>query len=455
MGLASISRFLSVLVDYVWGPPLVILLVGGGLLLLLYSRLLPLRGIPHAFRLVVGRIHHEGEDKAQGQISHFQALTNALAATIGLGNIAGVAVAITQGGPGAVFWMWVAAFIGMNTKFFECTLSVMYRGQDYQGEVQGGPMYVIRRALPKITHPLAYFFAFCGLIGTLALFQVNQLSAYLSEQYQVEPLIVGVVSAIFVFITVKGGVRRIGHITGTLVPVMCLLYVLMSMVVILLQLERVPLVFMRIFSEAFTGGAVLGGAEGYAVFQVLQIGVKRAAFSNEAGIGTAPMAHGNARTNEPISEGLVAMLGPFFDTMVVCTMTALVILLSLPPGSAQDASGIVLTTEAFEASLPGLGAHFIGVAVLLFALTTMLGMANYNQKCWDFIFKGRFGFGHTTFLAVFSVTLIWGSVSSMRDVVNLLDSGYALMAFPNMLATIWLAPKVKAAMSEYFTKYKL
>lgn len=444
-----ISNFLAALVDFVWGTPLVILLIGGGSYLLFVSRFLPLKGFLKAFQLICSK----PDKNAPGQISHFQALCNALAATVGLGNIAGVAVAISQGGAGAIFWMWVAALIGMNTKFFECTLSVMYRGKDHNGEVQGGPMYVIENALPKSFRFLAFFFAICGLIGTMALFQVNQLAAYVHEEYSVAPLVVGVLSALFVGYILIGGIKRLARVTSYLVPLMCLFYILCGVVILFLNAEKIPGLFTLIFKEAFTGQAVVGGAMGLGVLEVLKIGVKRAAFSNEAGVGTAPMAHGNAQTSEPVSEGLVAMLGPFFDTIIVCTITALVILSSLPQEALSESSGVLLTTSAFEASLPGFGKHFLGFAILLFSVTTMIGMANYNNKCWNYLFKGRKGFGEKTFIFVFCMTLVIGAIGAQDDVVNLLDSGYALMAFPNMIATLWLAGRVRKEAKSYFARH--
>lgn len=453
--LEVISGFLSTTVDLVWGLPLITLLIGGGFGLFIYSGLLPLRGFFHAFRLITGKFKHPGDQMAEGQISHFQALTNALAATIGLGNIAGVAVAITQGGPGAVFWMWMAAFIGMNTKFFECSLAVMYRGKDYLGEVQGGPMYVISQTLPKPLRWMAWFFAICGMVGCMALFQVNQLSTYLKDQYSMEPLFVGITCAVLVAIVLKGGVRRLGKVTSSLVPSMAVIYSVGSLVVIFLNLEKVPELLVLIVTDAFTGEAMFGGVVGYGVLEVLKVGVKRAAFSNEAGVGTAPMAHGNAKTNEPISEGFVAMLGPFFDTMVICTMTALVILITLPLEVFQDVAGITITVQAFESTLPGFGSHFLGISIILFSFTTMLGMANYNEKCWNFVFRGRWGMGENTFILVFCSTLVVGAVSAVDNVVNLLDIGYGLMAYPNMIATIWLAPRVKVALKDYFKKFQV
>lgn len=446
------SHFLVQAVDLIWGLPLVFLLIGGGLGLVFYSSLLPIVGFAHAIRLVLGH-YKERDKKAPGQLSHFQALTNALAATVGLGNIGGVAVALTQGGPGAVFWMWVAALIGMNTKFFECSLAVMYRGKDYKGEVQGGPMYVIAQALPGFFRPMAYMFAICGLIGCMALFQVNQLAEYLENHYQWDRLTVGIFSAIAVGFVLKGGLKRMGKVTGALVPGMAIFYVIGSLVIISLNFEKVPGVFALIFHDAFTGQALFGGAAAWGFIEVMKVGVKRAAFSNEAGVGTAPMAHSNAKTTEPISEGLVAMLGPFFDTIIICTMTAVVILITLPVEKFQGVAGVLITIEAFEASLPGVGQHLLGIAILLFSFTTMIGMANYNGKCWDFIFKGRWGMTQNTFILVFCGTLIFGSLTRLENVVNILDIGYGLMAYPNMIATIWLAPKVKKALKEYFKRH--
>ncbi|MEC9281635.1 MAG: amino acid carrier protein [Bdellovibrionota bacterium] len=459
------SEFLAVLVDYAWGLPLLVLLMGGGIGLVVHSRFLPLTGFLHAFKIVSGKFHH-GQKPAIGQISHFQALSNALAATIGMGNIAGVAVAISQGGPGAIFWMWVAGLIGMNTKFYECTLALLYRGKDYKGEIQGGPMYVIEEALKNklggLSKILAYFFAICGLIGTLCLFQVNQLSAYVvdqffsahAENFQFNvKMAVGIFSASLVLWTLLGGLKRLSNFTAKMVPAMCLLYVISCIYILFFNIENVPVMLKLIFTEAVGWDSVAGGISGEVIRRVLNIGIKRAAFSNEAGVGTAPMAHSNTKTSEPVSEGYVAMLGPFLDTIVVCTLTALVILVSLSPAEMKDADGIVMTTRAFENALPGIGSYFLGAAVLLFSLSTMMGYSNYNQKCWDFVFRGKFIFNDTFFKIWFCATILFGAISAGDDVVNILDIGFAFMAIPNMLATIILAPKIKAALLEYNQKF--
>lgn len=467
----KLSDFNTQLNDLAWGMPLVILLIGGGALLLVYSRLLPFTGFMHAIRLAVGRYHHPGDDDDPGQISHFKALCNALAATIGLGNIAGVAVAITQGGPGAVFWMWIAALIGMNTKFYECTLAVRYRGRDHTGQVQGGPMYVIDNALPRVFKPLAIFFALCGMIGTTALYTANQTVSFfhtawagVGEGTQVTALgmsldiplgrlIMGIACAALVTYVLLGGIRRLAHWTSAMVPTMCLFYVAAALAVIVMHADAVPAAFTSIFIEALSPSAAFGGAQG-AFISVLITGVKRAAFSNEAGIGTAPMAHSNAQTTEPISEGLVAMLGPMIDTLIVCTMTALVILVSTTPADYVDRKGVVLTHFAFTQTFGVWGTYGLAVAVALFGFSTMVGMANYNAKCWNYLFRDRLGaIGKWVFLAWFAFTLILGATAPHDEMIKLVDTAYGLMAIPTMISTIILAPRVTRALREYKRNY--
>ncbi|MCB9026661.1 MAG: alanine:cation symporter family protein [Bdellovibrionaceae bacterium] len=451
--LKSIHHFATSLSDLAWGWPLVFLLVGGGIYLIIYSRGLPLRGLGLAIQLVSGRFHHKDEEKAPGQLSHFKALSNAIAATVGLGNIGGVAVAISTGGPGAVFWMWVTAFIGMNTKFFECTLSVMFRGKDYLGEVQGGPMYVIEMALPKKLHWLAYLFAIFGLLGCMAMYNVNQLAEYLEVHYNMERMWVGIFVAIFISYILMGGIRRMAQFTSSLVPFMCVVYILSCLIILVINYQLIPSTLWSIIREALLPSAVGGGTLGWAFKEVLIVGVKRAAFSNEAGIGTAPMAHSNVKTNQPISEGLVAMLGPLIDTLIICSMTALVILISFPNRSYMQAEGVLLTLSAFEKSLPHWGGHILGISIVLFSITTMIGMANYNEKCWNFLFKGRWGLGEKTFIVFFAFSLWLGALFPLETALNFIDAGLGFMAFPNMIATIILAPKVGKALKEYFAEF--
>lgn len=438
------SNFISNTVDLVWGPQLVALLFLGGVYLFIISGGRALLRIKLAIKLIFGKSDF-GKQNSIGQLSHFQALTNALAATIGLGNIAGVAVAITQGGPGALFWMWISGLVGMNTKFFESTLSIMFRGKDSFGEVQGGPMYYLPKVIKGYTgKALAVFFAIAGLIGTQALFQANQLAAFMNEEVLVPKAVTGVFISVFAGVTLMGGLKRIARVTSTVVPFMCVLYVIMSLAVIALNLPKVPGVFYLIFREAFSFESMGGGVMGYAIIHAFQIGIKRGVFSNEAGVGTSPMAHGNAKTSEPLSEGLVAMVGPLLDTMIVCTMTALVILITVDISSLDTAAvqGVRLTTDAFNSQFGAVGTWALGLCVVFFSLSTVVGMSNYNEKCWLFLFREKKFFKRNTFIVFFCTFLFFGAVVQVEDAVNILDIGFGLMAYPNMLAVLVAAPIV-------------
>lgn len=450
------STWLEIGVEYAWGLPLVFLLMGGGIYFVYLTKMKLIFALPHALKLIVGKVKHKSDPFAEGQISHFKALTNALSSTIGMGNIGGVALAIQQGGAGAIFWMWVAALFGMSTKFFECTLSIMYRGHDHRGEPQGGPMYVIEKAMHPRFHFLAILFSIAGLIGTLSLFNSNQLAKFVEANYSISPIVTASISSFLILIITIGGVRRIGQVTAWLVPSMCILYTLACLGVILSNVSLIPSVFTAIFREAFSGRAAQGGALGLSVIYIMQTGIKRAAFSNEAGMGSAPLAHGNAHTAEPIAEGLVAMIEPIIDTIIVCTMTALTILLAFPEYWNESAQGVLLTQMAFQKAYGNLGTHFLGVAVVLFSFSSVLGFANYNKKCFDYLTKGKWIWGHrSTFVFIYILTIFWGSLGTTSDVINLLDISFAFMALPNMIATISLAPKIRDAMIDYFRRYQI
>jgi AGCS family alanine or glycine:cation symporter len=438
------SAMLSLLVDAVWGTALVSLLFVGGIYLTVRSQGRALKHFGLGFKLLFGYSKFGQEDHSEGQLSHFKSLSNALAATVGLGNIAGVAVAISQGGAGSLFWMWVSGLVGMNIKFFESTLSLMFRSTDARGEIQGGPMYYI----PKVINNrfglwMGTSFAVFGLIGTQAMFQTNQLASYMEQEASFPVWGTGLIMAVVTAIILFGGLKRIANVTSAVVPAMCILYVGSCLVILALQLDKIPEVFSLIFTEAFSLSAVGGGVGGYAIVHAFKTGIKRGAFSNEAGIGTAPMAHGNAKTSEPVSEGLVSMLGPFIDTVVVCTMTALVILTSTDLSSlGGEVEGVALTSRAFKNALGPIGNILLGVSIFFFSFSTMIGMANYNEKCWTFLF-GKFKFmTHRKFVIVFCTMLFIGAVSAVGDVVNILDLGYGLMAYPNMIAVLIGAPVV-------------
>ena len=433
-----------------WGLPLLILLLGGGIFFSFYIRLVPFRYFRHAIDILRGKYDKDDEE---GQINHYQALSTALAATVGMGNISGVAVAITTGGPGAVFWMWVSAFIGISTKYFTCTLSVMYRGKDSLGEVQGGPMYVVMEGMGKRFKPLAILFCVAGLFGVLPAFQANQLTQTIRDvvltpqgiagSFQTN-LITGIILSLLVSLVIFGGIKRIGEVAGRMVPSMVVLYSACVLLILALNYTAVPGSFRLILTDAFTGNAVLGGALG----AIIMAGARRAAFSNEAGIGTAPLAHGAAKTNEPVREGLIAMLGPLIDTIIVCTMTALAIIVT---GTWVDAteSGITITLEAFEQNLGLAGRYILTLCVSIFALTTMFSMSYYGTKCFSFL-AGAQNKDYYNYFYV--ATIVMGAVVSLPAVLGLIDGMYATMAIPTMVSAIYLAPKVRAATREYFAK---
>ncbi|MEM0941171.1 MAG: amino acid carrier protein [Bacteroidota bacterium] len=444
----SISTFLAEAVDFIWGPPLLILVLGGGFYFLLYSRFLPFRYLRHAVNILRGK-YDNVEDP--GDINHFEALSGALAATIGMGNISGVALAIAAGGPGAIFWMWVSAILGMATKFFTCTLAILFRGKDSRGDIQGGPMYVIREGMHKRWHGLAIFFCVAGFFGATPVFQTNQMVVVFknvvllpngaTDSFSLN-LMVGIVIAILVAIVVLGGVKRIGNVASKLVPTMVIVYVTCVLIIMILNVDKVLGSFAFILQDAFTANAALGGAMGAIIIE----GSKRAAFSNEAGIGMAPMMHGAAKTKEPIREGLVAMLGPAIDTIIVCTMTGLCILVT-DVWNSGEGDGILLTASAFDQSLPGLGPYLLMACVMIFAITTIFGLAYYGQKCLSFLVSARYGkYFHYWYI----VLVLVGSVTSLTDVVNLVFVAYGLMAVPTMISAIFLAPRVMHAAEAYF-----
>lgn len=438
-----IANALEVAVGYAWGWPLIVLLVGGGSYLTVKSRLLPFVTLKHAVDIVRGKFDDPNDP---GEISHFRALTTALAATVGVSNIAGVAIAISTGGPGSIFWMWVTAVVGMATKFFTCTLSTMYRA-NVDGVAQGGPMYYIELGLGPKFRFLAVAFSVFGLVGCLALFQSNQLAKIVEHSFGVSTWTTGVLTAILVGAVVLGGIHRIGAFTSRLVPTMCGLYILSAGYVIVSNITMVPSIFVQIVSDAFTGHAMVGGAVG----TVIMTGIKRAAFSNEAGIGTAPMAHGAAKTKEPVREGLVAMMGPLIDTIVVCSMTAFVILLA---GNWQGhgIQGVELTANAFEQAFGAVGPLLVTISVILFGVSTMVGYSYYGKKCFSYLFGRE---RERIYDWIFVASLVLGAVWSADAVINLLDTAFALMAIPNMIAALLLAPKVMEATRDYLDRHSV
>ncbi len=450
--LNNLGELIIKISDGIWGTPILILLLGGGFYFLIYSRLAPLRHFGHAIQILTGKYDNPNEP---GQLRHYQALSTALAGTVGMGNVSGVAVAITMGGPGAIFWMWISALLGVSTKFFTCSLAVMFRGKDSAGEIQGGPMYFITEGLGKNWKPVAIFFSIMGMIGVSPLFQANQLTQMIRDvvlipnnftaSFQTD-LITGIVISILVGIVVIGGIKRIGNVTGRVVPLMIIVYTVTVLYIIFSNVTEIIPAFKTILHDAFTGDAVLGGSLG----AIIVVGVRRAAFSNEAGLGTAPMAHGAAKTSEPIREGLVAMLGPIIDTIVVCTMTALAIIIT-NTWIDSSADGITLTAQAFDSAIPFFGKYILAICVVFFSMSTMFAFPYYGVKCLGFVAGAKY---QNIYNYIFVAIIIVGAVSNLRYVIGLIDISFALMAFPTVITTILLSPHVRRASKEYFTRLK-
>lgn len=446
---ALVNQFVAL----IWGTPMLILLVGGGIGFTIYARLLPFRYFRHSLSILTGKFDADNNNSAAGDLSHKQALSAALAGTLGLGNVAGVALAITAGGPGAIFWMWVTALIGISTKFFTCSLGVMFRGKDSTGQIQGGPMYVIETGLGKKWKALAVLFAAAGLFGTMPSFQINQLGEVVRTQLLPADLsfdfvwfnaLFGLTVAILVGMVIWGGLQRVANTAARLVPAMTILYLLMTLAVLVQHIGDIPSYFIMIVADAWAPESAAGGLLG-----VIIIGVSRGAFSNEAGVGTEVMAHGAAKTNEPIREGLVASLGPVVDTLLVCTCTALVIIASGVWKQAEGMQGVQLTLNAFTQEIGILGQILLSIMVLLLSMTTVFTYWYYGQKCFSYLFGADKA---SYFKYLYLMMVVLGAVLTMEVVFNFMVGVYGLMAIPTMISAILLAPKVMAEAKLYFAK---
>lgn len=422
---------------------MLVLLLGTGLYLSLGLHFMTVRRIPTGLRLLLqGR-----KGRGEGDISPFSALMTSLSATIGTGNIAGVATAVALGGPGALFWMWITALVGMATKYAEAVCAVHFREQDEHGNFSGGPMYYIRNGLHRRWHWLGFAFALFGSLAGFGLantVQSNSVSQVLNDAFSVPPLATGIVLMLLVGAVILGGIRRIASVASFLVPIMALTYVLMSLVVIAVHIEEVPAAIVTIVEAAFSGSAAAGGFAGATVWAALRFGVARGIFSNEAGLGSAPIAHAAARTDQPVQQGMVAMLGTFIDTLIVCTMTGLVIVIMdvIPTGI----SGASLTSMAFSQAFPG-GEYVVTLGLCLFAFTTMIGWSFYGERCVVFLLGAR---------AILPFRLLWvlaipvGTVVELNLVWLIADTLNAFMAIPNLIALLLLGPLVFRLTREYF-----
>ncbi len=439
--------------------PMFLLLIGGGLFLVLYSKGLPYRFFGHALAITAGKYD---DKKAKGDVSSLQALSAAVAATVGLGNISGVAIAIHDGGPGVVFWIWMTALIGMCIKFYSCSLSIMYRGEDSDGKMQGGPMFYITKGLGKKAKPLAIFFSIAGLFGFLGVFTANQftetfMSVVVPEETliamggtETDPLFnwkltIGIVLAIISSFVIFGGLKNIAKVATAIVPFMVVVYLVAVVVVMVLNASQVFPALKLILVEAWNFESALTGS----IWGLIIIGVRRAMFSNEAGLGSAPMYHGQSKNDEPIREGLVAMLGPFIDTILVCTFTAVVIILS--GAYLEDTSGIVMTLQAFRTTLGSFGDDLLMIIVSAFALSTLFTYSYYGVKSLSFLTNAKIGKLYNVY---FVIMIVFAAIASLEVVKNLIDLSYALMVIPNMIAVLLLAPKVDEKAKVYFSKMK-
>ncbi len=443
--------------DFGTGMPVVVaVLLGGGIYYSFYFGWLSIRGFRHAIDVLRGRYD---DPKDPGEITHFQALSSALSATIGLGNIAGVAIAVSLGGPGAVFWMIVTAIFGMSSKLASCTLAIMYRRTSEDGKISGGPMYYLEKGLAlkgkaEFGRTLAVVYAFLTIGGSFGggnMFQSNQtieIMSAISPWFKDNNWIVGLVMAFFVGLVIIGGIRRIGSVTSKIVPAMCVLYVVASLFIILMNVTKVPAMLLQIVNDAFTGPAMYGGFVG-----ILVIGIQRAAFSNEAGLGSAAFAHAAAKTDEPAREGMVAMTGPFIDTIIVCLMTALVCMITgayqLPEyQSGEFVVGARMTAAAFDSAIPG-ARYVLAIAVVLFAYSTMISWSYYGERAWEFLF------GPSTILLyriLFVCFVFVGAVTALNNVLGFSDMMILGMAFPNIIGGIILSPQIKAVLQDYWQR---
>ncbi|WP_313522911.1 alanine/glycine:cation symporter family protein [Stutzerimonas kunmingensis] len=432
----------------VWGPPMLVLILGTGLFLMIFLKFMPLTRIPTGFALM-WRGRTKG-DEATGEISPFQALMTSLAATVGTGNIAGVATAIFLGGPGALFWMWCTALVGMATKYCEVVLAVHYREKDDRGEHVGGPMYAIKNGLGKKWIWLGTAFAIFGGLagfGIGNMVQVNSMAHALETTFSVPLWATGLITMVIVGLVILGGIRRIGVVAASLVPFMCLAYLIAAAVVLVVNASAIPAAFDLIFTHAFTPIAATGGFAGAAVMAAIRFGVARGIFSNEAGLGTAGIAQAAGTTTSSVRSGMIGMLGTFIDTIIVCSMTGLAIICTGVWTSGE--SGAALSAAAFESAMPGIGGIILTLALVVFAFTTILGWSYFGEKCWEFLVGTR---AIWPFRVIWVLAVPFGAIAQLDFAWLLADTLNGLMAIPNLVSLLLLSPVVVKLTKEYFAR---
>jgi AGCS family alanine or glycine:cation symporter len=445
--ISQLTEWTGNLAGQLWGSKLAVaILVGTGLYLTLRLRFVQFRGFRHSIELISGKYDKKDDP---GEVSHFQALSTALSATVGTGNIAGVATAIALGGPGAVFWMWITALVGMATKYASCTLALKFRHFHPDGSVSGGPMYTLLHGLnmPKLGALFA-FFTLVASFGIGNMVQANSVTdglTYIFPHATDYKLFIGVVIAIMVGLVIIGGIKRIAKVTSRIVPFMAIFYCGAALLILLINIEKIPDAFLTIFNLALNPYAAGGGAIGAAI----QYGVARGVFSNEAGLGSAPMAHAAARTKEPVREGLVAMMGPFIDTIIICTMTALVIVIMGAWGEArpENLSGAALSAYSFEQALGPVGSWVVGFGLVFFAYSTIIAWSYYGDRSAEFLFGAR---AILPYRVIYTVLVVVGAYVPLQLVWNFADIANILMAAPNLISLILLAGLVKSLSDDYF-----
>lgn len=452
-----LNSFINQVNAFAWGPPMLGMLGVTGVVLTVGMVFMPWRKVGYGFRLLC----ETREPRGEGEVKPFNALMTALSATVGTGNVAGVATAIALGGPGAVFYMWLIALFGMATKYAEAVCAVTYREVDTSGRYVGGPMYYLRNGVgafaPELGRWLGLAFAVFGAVAAFGIgnaVQVNSMAAALGETFSVPKIVTGVIVAVPVGFVIIGGIRRIAEVAGKLVPAMIVLYVGASLIVILINVAEVPKAVGLIFKHAFAPAAATGGFAGAAVAAAVRFGVARGVFSNESGLGSAAIAHAAAKTHDPVRQGVIAMLGTFIDTIIVCTMTALVILTSgawtLVGTDGGGLTGAVLTATAFQRSMAG-GHYIVTIALALFAFTTILGWSYYGERCWQYLFGEK---SLIVYRALWVVAVLGFADVKVDFVWNVSDTLNGLMAVPNLVGLLLLAPMVFKATREYFAAQK-
>lgn len=445
-----VTELITKLNGLVWGPLMLVLILGTGFVLMIGLRLMPIFKLGYGFRMLWrGRSR---DQQGEGDISSFNALMTSLSATIGTGNIAGVATAIFLGGPGALFWMWMTALVGMATKYAEAVLAVHFRETSNDGHKVGGPMYYIKNGLSSRFAWLGTAFAIFGALAGFGIgntIQANSVADVLFSKFGVEHWITGVMIASLVGLVLIGGIKRIAIVAGMLVPLMAISYVVAGLAILFMHADKIPAAFDLIFTYAFTPIAATGGFAGAAVWAAIRFGVARGVFSNEAGLGSAPIAHAAAVTNNPVRQGSVAMIGTFIDTIIVCSITGLVIIVSGAWTSGE--TGATLSSVAFETALPGFGAYVVTIGLSIFAFTTILGWSVYGERCVEYLFGVK---SILPFRVLWVVAVPMGAMANLSFIWLVADTLNALMALPNLIALLLLSPVVFKLTREYFSDNK-